>query len=246
MTMKFGIPIQIKDFRSDDDDWIVEGYASTFNNTDDGDDIVLPGAFDKTLKGGRRTAFLNSHDPRLVLGTTLEKRTDKKGLFAKHKISKTQLGKDTRELMMDGAMGGFSIGYRAAEVEWSRDEEIRRLKEIDLYEVSVVAMPMNVEAIITGVKDYWPGMTLAEKTGSLVSALEELLSDTRAVAQAGPGPLNQTKRQELAALLETLSGLDDARSDLAQILAAAPAVRPVEQYLIRQKLADYYEQMLEE
>lgn len=222
--MEYGAPIEIKEVKEDGDDWVVEGYASTYGNVDQGFDVVMPGAFDETLKSGRRVGFFHSHDPRMVLGKTLSLKSDKKGLFGKFKISKTQLGEDTRQLIIDDAMGGLSIGYRARKYGFSENGDVRQLEEIELFEVSAVALPMNEEAVITRVKNYWPGMTLAEKTQALAGALEELLSDTRAVAQAGPGPLNQTKRQELEQLLETLSGLDAARSDVVQILESASPI----------------------
>lgn len=247
MSMKYGAPIQIKEFKADGDDWLVSGYASTFGNVDLGYDVVMPGAFKNTLASGRRVSFLHSHDPRLVLGRPVKLKEDKAGLFGEFKISKTQLGQDTRELLMDDALGGFSIGYSAKDYDFSENGDVRQLKEIELYEVSVVAMPMNEQAVVTNVKDYWPGMTLVEKAAALHDALAQLTGDLQDVSQAGDRPLNQTKRQEIEALLETFSGLDDVRTKLSQLLAAAEplAIRPVEQYLLRQKLAGYLEQIKE-
>jgi HK97 family phage prohead protease len=230
MSMKYGLPIQIQEIKAVGDDWIVEGYASTFGNVDYGFDVVMPGAFDNTLADGHKISFLHSHDPRLVLGLPKKLKQDKKGLFGSFKISKTTLGADTRELLMDEAMGGFSIGYSTKESNIT-EGGVRQLLEVELYEVSLVSMPMNPQAIITNVKDYLASIgvagdiTLAEKAHALSDGLEQLLSDTRQLVSGADRPLSNTKRQELTELLEMFSGLDAVRSDLQSVLTAAPLSR---------------------
>lgn len=227
MSIHFGAPCQVQEIKAAGDDWIVEGYASTFNNLDLGFDVVMPGAFDDSLADGRKISFLHSHDPRLVLGIPKKLKTDKKGLFGQFKISKTQLGTDTRQLLLDDAMGGFSIGYASQESSYT-EGGVRQLQKIDLFEVSLVAMPMNPQAIVTNVKDYLtiigihPDMTLAEKAHALNEGLQKLLSDTTAVIGSTERTLSQTKRQELTELLATFAGLDAVRSDLTTVLTAAP------------------------
>lgn len=228
--MKYGMPIQITEIKAAGDDWLVEGYASTFGNVDLGYDVVMPGAFDRTLADGHKISFLHSHDPRLVLGIPKKLKQDKKGLFGSFKISKTTLGADTRELLMDDAMGGFSIGYATKDADLT-EGGVRQLLEIELYEVSLVSMPMNPKAIITNVKDYLasigvsPDMTLAEKAAALQDGLAKLIEDTTAVVSSADRPLSNTKRQELTELLEMFSGMDAVRSDLQSVLAAAPLSR---------------------
>jgi HK97 family phage prohead protease len=230
MSITFGAPIKVQEVKAVGDEWLVEGYASTFNDVDLGFDVVMPGAFDKTLADGHRIGFLHSHDPRLVLGKPKSLKVDRRGLFGRFAISKTTLGQDTRQLLMDDAIGGFSIGYFAKEFTFSDGGNVRQLKEIELIEVSVVSMPLNPAAVVTGVKDYLARMgisdelTLAEKARALSDALARLLSDTRGLCK-DDRPLNESKRQELEVLREMFSGLDDVRSDLAALLAAAPAGR---------------------
>jgi HK97 family phage prohead protease len=200
-------------------DWEVSGYLSTYDNIDLGGDVVRPGAFDRWLASGEKTRFLWSHDVKLPLGPALELKSDKKGLLARAKMSKTSLGQDVHTWVMDGAVDSWSIGYIAREANPQGD--LRELLDMDLPEGSLVSIPMNPKAIVTGAKGY-TGETIADRAANLKLLIEDLLSDTRAVAEAGPGPLNQTKRLELEALLETLSGLNDAHSQVAQILKAAP------------------------
>lgn len=227
MSIHFGAPVQVQEIKAAGDDWIVEGYASTFGNVDLGYDVVMPGAFDGTLSDGHKISFLHSHDPRLVLGTPQKLKADKKGLFGQFKISKTTLGADTRQLLLDEAMGGFSIGYGTKEANFT-EGGVRQLLDLELYEVSLVSMPMNPQAIITNVKDYLSligvrdDMTLAEKCHALSGGLNKLLSDTTAVIGSAERPLSNIKRQELTELLATFAGMDAVRSELTTVLAAAP------------------------
>ena len=217
--MTFSKPIQISEFKAVDDDWLVEGYISTFNNIDLGNDMVMPGAFKDTLKSGPKVRFLLSHDPRLVLGVPKKLKEDSKGLFGSFKISKTQLGQDTHQLLIDGAIDSFSIGYQANEFDFV-EGDVRRLKAVELYEASLVPMAMNQEALVTGVKEY---MTLAEKSNQLSQEMTQLLNDLRGLVDGIDRPLSETKRQELTGLLELCSGWDAVRSNLQDILATQPA-----------------------
>lgn len=155
--MLYGRPTPIAEVKAAGDGaWTVEGYISTFSSVDLGGDMVLPGAFDRTLKawrdGATKVRFLRQHDANQVLGVPLDLKVDDTGLFGRFKIAKTALGADTHELLKMGGLDSFSMGYIANEVDFSRDGEVRKLVDVDLLEASVVAIPMNPEAVITGVK----------------------------------------------------------------------------------------------
>lgn len=236
--LEYSSPIQIAELKADNDEWLVEGYVSTFNTVDLGNDQVMPGAFKETLKSGPKVRFLHSHDPRMVLGVPKKLKEDTKGLFGSFKISKTQLGEETRLLLMDGAIDSFSIGYRT--VDWKIVDEgsngmgVRQLEKIELYEASLVATPMNPDAVVTRVKEF---MTLAERAGYINAEIAQLLSDLRDLTEKDR-PLNEVKRKELTELLEKFSGLDDVRSTLQSVLASAPSTRLVGPRLTSYLLAE--------
>lgn len=247
--MKYGKPLQVQEIKAAGDTWEVSGYLSTYGNVDLGFDVVMPGAFDAWLASGQKTRFLYSHRPDQVLGTWQELKSDKTGLWGRARISKTTLGTDVHQLLLDGALDSFSIGYIATEHEY--DGDVRLLKSLELPEASLVAMPMNPAAVVTAVKEWAEALetlpaqdapTLAERMAAAGEELAQLISDTRAVVQAGPGALNQKKRAEIENLLETLSGLDAVRAELAQVLqppTQGPAViRPVEQWQLRHRLSE--------
>jgi uncharacterized protein len=164
--LKYGFPVPLEEVKSSGDNWEVKGYASTFGNVDLGGDVVMKSAFDGWLAGWKtgdrafKTRFLYSHQPSMILGRPTEMRADAKGLFVKASISKTQLGQDVRTLVNDGALDSFSIGYIPTGVEFD-DSGVRLLKEISLPEFSLVAMPMNPEAAVTGSKAFCAGCMAA-------------------------------------------------------------------------------------
>jgi len=124
------------------------GYASVFNRLDSGGDIVLPGAFAKSLTKRRgRIRLLFQHDPTEPVGTWESMAEDSHGLFVAGRLVPGVPRSDAlRRLIGNGALDGLSIGFRT--VKASRRDGNRLLHEIDLYEVSIVTFPMMEEARI--------------------------------------------------------------------------------------------------
>jgi HK97 family phage prohead protease len=147
-AVEFSHPVELKALVTSDG-WDVSGYVSVFNVVDAGNDIVLPGAFRDTLKSGRKVRFLFNHDAGRILGVTKSLKEDSYGLFGNFRISKTRLGEETRQLLRDGAIDSFSFGYSAKDWENRRDG-VRLLKAVELFETSLVAVPMADGAVVTG------------------------------------------------------------------------------------------------
>jgi HK97 family phage prohead protease len=137
--------------KADDDARTVEGFASVFNNLDSYSDIVMPGAFAKSI-AKRKPVMLWQHNSDKPIGVWDEMEEQKKGLYVKGRILDTSLGDDAYKLVKAGAITGMSIGYAARKWETDTDKGIRKLTEIDLYEVSLVTFPANEKALITRVK----------------------------------------------------------------------------------------------
>lgn len=137
------------------DDGTFEGYASVFGDRDQGDDIVVAGAFSETLirRPAAKVKMLRDHDTRLIIGKWVEMREDAKGLFVKGKLfTNIDKGRETHELMKEGALDGLSIGYRTLESQYDHQLGVRRLEKVDLREVSVVTFPMLESATVSLVK----------------------------------------------------------------------------------------------
>lgn len=131
-----------------DKDGRFAGYASVFNLRDSGGDIVMPGAFAKSLEARRgRIRLLFQHDPKEPVGTWDSLAEDGHGLFVSGRLVPGVPRSDAlRRLIGNGALDGLSIGFRT--VRASRKAGARLLHEIDLYEISIVTFPMMEEARI--------------------------------------------------------------------------------------------------
>jgi len=139
--------------REPDQDGVFEGYASVFDIVDQGMDVVAKGAFTKTLGSGRRVKMLWQHDQSQPIGVWDEIREDDRGLFVRGRVLKdVQKGSEAQALMKAGAIDSMSIGYRTVEAMDEADGRVRKLLEIDLFEISVVTFPMLPDARITDVK----------------------------------------------------------------------------------------------
>lgn len=136
-----------------DQDGEFEGYASTFGNVDQGMDIIERGAFTKSLGSGRKVKMLWQHDVGKVIGVWDEMREDERGLYVKGRLLKdVTLGREAMALMRAGAIDSMSIGYLTIEAVPEAGGRVRKLTEVDLFEVSLVTMPMNEMARVTDVK----------------------------------------------------------------------------------------------
>jgi len=128
-----------------------EGILSPYGNVDGGNDVVVKGAYDKTLKEqGDTRPLLWQHDPKQPIGQlSLEDRAD--GLWAKGQLlMDLDNAKNAYLLIKAGIVKGLSIGFTS--VKDSIEKGVRQLKEIKLYEGSIVTFPMNEMALITNVK----------------------------------------------------------------------------------------------
>lgn len=129
----------------------VTGYAAVYGNRDRVGDVIVAGAFTNSLKSGRKIKMLWQHDPNQVIGIWDDIIEDEKGLLVSGRFANTDKGKEVHELVKMGAIDSLSIGYRTKDFDYSNSGD-RLLKEVDLWEVSVVSFPANELANITAVK----------------------------------------------------------------------------------------------
>lgn len=143
------------DIDSISDEGAVVGYASIFGNVDGGGDVVLPGAFKKSLsaRGSKPVKMLWNHFESFPIGKWTVLEEDTKGLRVEGRFTMASpKAQEIYALTKDGVIDAMSIGYRTVAAETDETTGIRRLKELDLWEVSLVTFPMNTEAMVEGVK----------------------------------------------------------------------------------------------
>lgn len=139
----------------------IEGYASTFGNIDLGLDRVMKGAFKKTLKENKgRFPILADHNPTDHIGWNEQASEDDVGLKVKGSLLLTVQKAKEKYALAKKAMElktpmGLSIGYMTIQAEPDKENfNIRNLKELKLFEYSLVTFPMNTQAMVTAAKSF--------------------------------------------------------------------------------------------
>jgi HK97 family phage prohead protease len=149
-----GANVDQKDFKfkikSLKDDGSFEGLGAVYNNVDQGNDRILPGAFTRTLSAGKKFPVLWQHKSDCPIGSCTI--TDSPaGLQV---MGTLELSDPTAQkaytFMKSGVIRGLSIGYET--LQSSYDGDVRNLTELKLYEISAVTFPMNEAAQISAVK----------------------------------------------------------------------------------------------
>jgi HK97 family phage prohead protease len=178
------VPFECKDLK---DTGELKGYGAAFNNIDHGKDMIVPGAFKKSLDAHMRAktmpAFLYSHDVKEPVGDWFRMGEDSTGLDTEGKIwvgDGIPRAQQAYRLSKSTGPKGLSIGYVTKKSDFNSKTGVRSLTEIDLHEVSIVTFPMNEKAIITGVKSLFKD---AEGKFRSIRELESLLRDGGLSAQ---------------------------------------------------------------
>jgi HK97 family phage prohead protease len=123
------------------------GYAAVFNSDSEPlpfTERILPGAFRKSLRSRNNVRMYLNHDSSMLLATTRAKtlrlEEDERGLKVDADLPDTTVGRDLSTLIKRGDVDSMSFGFSvpARGDQWSNDGNVRELKEVKLYEVSVV------------------------------------------------------------------------------------------------------------
>jgi HK97 family phage prohead protease len=132
-----------------------EGYGSVFGNVDYGGDVVIQGAFAKTLADHEERGVMPQmfwmHQMDKVPGKWLEMSEDDNGLYVKGEFVETPLGDEIHTLVQQKAVRGLSIGFVTTDRGYDKEGN-RLIKEVDLWEVSPVSLAMNPLAAVTAAK----------------------------------------------------------------------------------------------
>ena len=191
----FECPVELKAMDGEEENkGMFEGYASVFNNADLGNDVILSGAFTKSLKktGAKGVKLLYQHKADMPIGVFESIEEDKRGLKVRGKLAlQTQMGHEAYELMKMGALDGLSIGFRVSPKGQSYDAKGKRrmIKEVELMEISLVTFPMNPKAKIRSVKG--DEFTIREWENGLRDVFHLSRSEAKMAAKAVHDAFNQ-------------------------------------------------------
>ena len=165
MEHKDYLQFELKQFEEDDDFFFFKAYGSTFGNTDLLDDVVVKGAFEKSLRE-MTPKLLYQHDMRKPVGIITSAKEDNIGLFLEGKLPKSvTLSKDVGNMLKTGVIDSMSIGF-SVEKFTAHEDGVRFLEELKLFEVSFVTLPANPSARVTDIKTVVPfqDLPLSDRT----------------------------------------------------------------------------------
>lgn len=167
-----------------DDSGAIEGKAWDFSSADRVGDIITPEAFAGAV--GKRLPMLAGHSAPVGVWDTIA--IDGEGLKVKGRllIDDVPEAKTTRALVREGAVTGLSVGFMTKKSA-SRKGGGRTISDLELVEISIVAVPAHAGARVTNIKE----AALAEEN----TAVEVKAADLQA---ANDNIAALTKRLDLA------------------------------------------------
>lgn len=137
--------------------------AEIFTRSGSFRELFRKGSFRKTLMEQRsaksKIRLFAQHDTRkFPLGVAEVLREDDAGLYGEFRISRTQAGDEVLELLRDGALDSFSIGFIPVPERdrWTKDRSMVERTEVKLREVSVVSFPAYAGAKVEAIRDFDP------------------------------------------------------------------------------------------
>ncbi len=167
------------------DKGVYEGYFSIFGNQDDGGDVMMAGAFAKSIaERAARIKVFFGHDWSKLIGPPPDVlQEDSKGLYAKGRLTLGSFwGNEAWQLMKDGALKEGSIGFETVTSDWDQ-RGVRFLKEVKLYEISPVPLGMNPLTEVQAVKMFRSAdeSTLAMLMAAVKAGARHSASDAKLV-----------------------------------------------------------------
>jgi len=153
MEKVFNLTSTFKSHTEDDGSIKIRGMASTTDFDRAGDSISA----DAWTKGGlnnfeKNPIILFNHDYNRPIGRATKVKATDGGLELTAKISKA--AKDVAELVKDGVLGAFSVGFRVKDADYIEETDGLRIKDAELFEVSVVSVPCNQTATFSLAKSF--------------------------------------------------------------------------------------------
>lgn len=209
---------------------MIAGYFSTYDiEPDSYGDIVEKGAFTKTIakraESGHPFPLCFNHDFSAVIGSVKTIEDTEKGPYIEAEFLDTQLAQDVRKMLQSGAIYQFSFAYDVLNSRKPTEDESAKgitnvLTELDVFEISVVTVPANQNAVATEVKAGRRNrkadeLIIRECIKSLESLLDDGADDTEneevkseeiepEVNEASEEPMESENSKKAAELLEKI------------------------------------------
>ena len=154
MEKIFNLTSTFKALDEDDSGVNITGYAST-KDFDRAGDTIMPEAW---TKGGlnnfeKNPIILFNHNYDKPIGRATGLKVTENGLEMKAKISKSA-PENVATLVKEGILGAFSVGFRIKDADYLEETDGLKIKDAELFEVSVVSVPCNQAATFSLAKSF--------------------------------------------------------------------------------------------
>ena len=154
MNKIFNLTSTFKSQTVEDGSVMIRGMAST-NDFDRAGDTISPDAW---AKGGLKNfennpIILFNHDYNKPIGRATGLKVTPSGLELEAKISKSA-PESVCDLVKDGVLGAFSVGFRVKDADYLSETDGYKIKDAELFEVSVVSVPCNQAATFSLAKSF--------------------------------------------------------------------------------------------
>ena len=217
-----------KDFtliKSADDTGTISGYFSTYDRIPDSyGDVIAKGAFTETIRkrkeSGHPFPLCWNHDLNQIIGSVDPENIEdtEKGPLMTASFFNTPLAQEKREIVKSGVVYQFSFAYDVLDQGPAEDIKANELRELDLFEVSIVPIPANQNAVMTDVK---AGRRNSKKDADAIREAITLLQGVLGELEEAPDPED---------------GEDDAKANAA-------AEEPEQSNPSKDKLLEYIKNM---
>jgi HK97 family phage prohead protease len=204
----------LKDFKAGTgDSRRIKGYANA-STIDRGNEIVEPKAFKSSIdKYMENPIVFYNHDWDSAIGRVVDAKITSKGLLVDIEIGKGFEPADKVWAQIEqGILKAFSIGFRPTLMEFDPDEELLVIKDMELYEVSVVTIPMNRESLFEITEDRLTNIKIMDN-GNFVN-YKSLLPKT---TPAEPTATEDVVAEEVDPVTELSAKLDELSAKVAEL-----------------------------
>ena len=194
------------DFKADADSRKVSFYAAAFGNKDSVGDILVKGCFAKSIqehgpgsKSDQKIAYLYMHNMDKPIGRITSLIEDDKGLYVEAILDDIEKANDVLKQYQSGTLNQHSIGFRYMwdTVEYDEAQDAYIVKEVQLWEVSVVTLGANENTPFMGLKseelqseieklDRESEIILKSLDPVLSYRLRQLMTNYKSLAEAEP------------------------------------------------------------
>ena len=221
---------------TDDGGVNIKGSAST-NALDRAGDIIQPDAWTKggleSYKGNPIILF--NHDYNKPIGRATDLSVTDNGLDISAKISKA--AGDITQLVKDGVLGAFSVGFRCKDSEYMTETDGYKIKDAELFEVSVVSVPCNQGATFGLAKSFDSMDDYRKYQSEFLKANSVESADAVKIEQPSEekSSSTETDMSEEKNSPETSFDLEAFAKDVAEKTATTIAMKQAEQKAADQK-----------